>query len=417
MESSKLIAGGKHSQDLESVCSQPWDVIVIGAGPAGSVAAHRSAMSGLRTLIVDRKAFPRTKVCGACINGRALNVIRQAGLGEVVDSLDGVPLTQFCVRASPTREAQVPLPPTSLAVGRDELDSALVKAAIHEGAHFEPGTTATVLNATDGVTRQVALSQHDRRLMARSSLVIVADGLSQSCLKELPEFQSTTTRATRVGVGGVVEAGNDNSYERGRIYMAVNRQGYVGVVRLKDDRFNVAAAVCPDVVKNSRSTSHLIGQMLESVGFPIPIELDNVRWGGTVGLTRTSNRVAGTRLLLVGDAGGYVEPFTGEGIAWAVTTGAAAASLGHRSMINWSSKTESMWTQNHASLVKRHQLWCRRLAGLLRYPAVVRSSLFLMNKFPQVVRPLVRHLNEPANVDHPRSQTSARGAKGIGHGV
>src|SRR6478609_1029595 len=60
-----------------------WDVIVIGAGPAGSLAARQLALAGLQTLLIDAKQFPREKVCGGYLNSRALNALRQAGLAHV----------------------------------------------------------------------------------------------------------------------------------------------------------------------------------------------------------------------------------------------------------------------------------------------------------------------------------------------
>ena len=59
-----------------------YDVVVIGAGPAGSVAAYRAATLGASVLLVDKASFPRVKVCGCCINARALAVFDRLGLGR-----------------------------------------------------------------------------------------------------------------------------------------------------------------------------------------------------------------------------------------------------------------------------------------------------------------------------------------------
>src|SRR6478609_11073841 len=60
-----------------------WDVIVIGAGPAGSLAARQLALAGLQTLLVDAKQFPREKVCGGYLNSRSLEALGQAGLAHL----------------------------------------------------------------------------------------------------------------------------------------------------------------------------------------------------------------------------------------------------------------------------------------------------------------------------------------------
>ena len=60
-----------------------WDLIVIGAGPAGAMAARQAALGGARVLLVDRASFPRRKVCGCCLNGAALGVLTDVGLGTL----------------------------------------------------------------------------------------------------------------------------------------------------------------------------------------------------------------------------------------------------------------------------------------------------------------------------------------------
>ena len=62
-----------------------WDAIVIGAGPAGALAARQIALQGLHTLLIDGKHFPRAKVCGGYLNSRALQALREVGLGHVAN--------------------------------------------------------------------------------------------------------------------------------------------------------------------------------------------------------------------------------------------------------------------------------------------------------------------------------------------
>jgi flavin-dependent dehydrogenase len=64
-----------------------WEVVVIGAGPAGSIAARECAKQGLRTLLVDKAAFPRPKVCGCCLNANAMATLERLGLGGAVARL------------------------------------------------------------------------------------------------------------------------------------------------------------------------------------------------------------------------------------------------------------------------------------------------------------------------------------------
>ena len=74
-----------------------WDAIVVGAGPAGAMAARELARTGISVLLVDRARFPRYKVCGGCLNPRALRLLRKAGLGGLMARLGAVPLTKLRV--------------------------------------------------------------------------------------------------------------------------------------------------------------------------------------------------------------------------------------------------------------------------------------------------------------------------------
>mgnify|MGYP003352575700 CR=1 FL=1 len=85
------------------------DVIVIGAGPAGSVAARQLALSGRQVLLLDKKRFPRRKVCGACLNYSAVTLLDEIGLGGVLRDGDGPEIRRFELRAD-SRRLSLPLP-------------------------------------------------------------------------------------------------------------------------------------------------------------------------------------------------------------------------------------------------------------------------------------------------------------------
>ncbi len=85
--------------DCLDAARQLWDVVIIGAGPTGSLAARLLAQSGANVLLVDRLSFPRWKVCGCCLNGRAVSVLEQAGVLEDVRGAGAVSLTAFELRA------------------------------------------------------------------------------------------------------------------------------------------------------------------------------------------------------------------------------------------------------------------------------------------------------------------------------
>ena len=109
-----------------------WDAVVIGAGPAGALAARQLALEGVRVLLVERARFPRWKVCGACLNGQAISALGSAGLGSLVNHLGGIELDEFLVGLE-GRMTPIGLT-VGAAVSRGRFDAALVEEARLAGA-------------------------------------------------------------------------------------------------------------------------------------------------------------------------------------------------------------------------------------------------------------------------------------------
>jgi flavin-dependent dehydrogenase len=381
---------------VDTAGNDVWDVVVIGAGPAGAVAARQAAQAGGRVLLVDAKAFPRAKVCGACLNSRALAILTELGLGEVPAALGGVRVEQFRVR-SLGREAQLSLP-AGMAVSRARFDAALVEAAIGAGADFLPETTAQVGEACGSDRAECRIVSLRRAgtsgVPARARVVLAADGLGHASLRNHPEFSSRVAGDARIGVGGQL-AEYPAEYGAGTIFMAVGRYGYVGLVQIEEGQLNIAGALAPEFVKSTGGAAPAVQSVLAEAGFPPIAALAEADWHGTVALTRSSARVAGRRVLLLGDAAGYVEPFTGEGMAWAMAAAAAVAPLVPRGAFEWDRRIEREWQATLRRLVTRRQRWCRMLALALRHPWAVRALLGAVSLAPSLAGPIIRSVNGP----------------------
>lgn len=382
---------------LNEASAREWDVIVIGAGPAGALAARQVARTSARTLLVERKAFPRTKVCGACLNQAALSALDSAGLLGKITALGGQPLRSFHMQCG-RRILAVPLP-GGIAVSRNRLDAALAEAAVDAGAEFLPECAATVQDlevTAGGEMRKVALLGSDATLShVRGRVVLVADGLGHSSLDAHPEFASRVHPQSRIGLGRV-QTESPDFYRPGTIYMAVGASGYVGLVRVEDGRLNVAAAILPAFLKDHAAASPAIAAILAEAGLPPLFECDSGSWQGTLPLTRQSAQLAGRRILLLGDAAGYVEPFTGEGMAWALSVAIQIEPIVRCGLREWDRGLESEWSRTVRRLVRRRQRWCRVLSALLRHPRASRWLITALSCVPPLVSPIVRGLNAPA---------------------
>lgn len=377
---------------FEAAARQPWEVIVVGAGPAGALAARELARSGVKVLLVDKAAFPRWKVCGACLNPWGLNSLAKVGLGDLPGRLGAVPLKAFLL-ASDERRATLRLP-GSAALSREALDAELVQEAIRAGAAFLPETRAALGQSTKE-DRALILRHDEDSLEARTNLVLAADGLGGRIAMEDPTCESIVSEDSRVGAG-TVAASAPAFYAPGTIYMACGPGSYVGLVRLEDNRLNIGAALDPIMIATFGGMGRLAASILDEAGLPAIEGLETMAWRGTPPLTRQLKKPAAHRLFVLGDAAGYAEPFTGEGMAWAMAQAIALAPVAAHAARRWEPVMEQEWTLLHAATVNRHQHSCRTLTRLLRRSSLTGALINILALFPSLATPLVNYFSSSA---------------------
>ncbi len=381
------------SPSLSELAKTVWDVVVIGAGPAGSVAATCIAASGLQVLLVEAKAFPRNKVCGGCLNRRAWQALEQVTLAASQETA----ATRIRQAGASTvnrirlnclgRQAEWKLP-SMHSISRRTMDDVLVEIARESGAIFCSETSAKVVNDEAEPFRNVIVtrSNHDSATL-RARTVIAADGLSHPSLTDFEEFSSEISAGSRLGLGTLVTDHSD-AFPTHELTMSVGRDGYVGLVRVEDNLLNVAAAFDAHVLKQSSAAS-AVTSVLESCNLPMLESLRTAKWTGTLQLTRQSRTIATRRLFLAGDAAGYVEPFTGEGMSWAIVSALQLCRLLTAHSLDDCERLSVSWVSQWRKQVRRKQLLCRILAGLLRRPKLARYSLATAQSIPWVPQWLI----------------------------
>ena len=380
-----------------------WDVLVIGAGLAGSVAACSLARAGHRTLLVDAKPAGRPKVCGGCLNQTAWNVLNHFELDLLIEEA-GSQLADSIQLVCAGRSATWNMPPMRT-ISRSLLDRRLAAAATEAGATFWPRTTATVMPLTPSErghldyrnVKLVTIDAGDRRSVSvKARLVVAADGLGHRSLRELVQFTAAPRDESRIGIGATFVDTSDE-WQTGRLTMIVEDRGYVGLTRVEQGLLNVAAAVDPAALASCRGkSSELIESMIAGAGFPVPAKIKTALWQGTAPLTRTSNRFAGHRLLLIGDAAGYVEPFTGEGMAWALQSATMVSPYARIAMDEWSIDAETRWSQSYRRNVSARQLRCRLISRAMRHPRLTRLTLPVLSLIPNLPKLLFKPRQVPS---------------------
>ncbi len=370
-----------------------WDVIVVGAGPAGSVAARQIALTGRRVLLLDKKRFPRRKVCGACLNAAAVSQLSELGLGHVLRDAQAIELTRFDLRFG-SRRLSLSLP-NSRVISRAHLDQRLVDEAVRVGVEFQDEVSASV-GPIENESRIVFCRRANEASSSthRAKLVLAADGLGHPSLNGMSEINDVVANSVRVGAGCEVTR-FPAEFEAGVIHMAVGRDGYVGSVQIESGLLNVAASFDPNFLREAGSPANAAQRVLAEAGFAAIPALAEAEWLGTPPLTRRPSSVAAERLFLLGDAAGYIEPFTGEGIGWALSSAVAIAPLASEATNGWRPELEAVWVREHRRLIYGRQRTCRLLASLLKHPSCVRAAMSLLTLMPWLSQRIVNGISTP----------------------
>jgi geranylgeranyl reductase family protein len=349
-----------------------FDVAIVGGGPAGSSCAAFCANAGLRTLLLEREIFPREKVCGDCLNPACRPILERLKLGERVRSLPHGVLDRVEFIGTGGRMSAVTLPAgdeAEIAIKRSLFDRLIMTRAREVGVTIFEGTTVTALTVPDAVTRNWTITASDRTFESR--LVVAADGRN-STIARLCNLLPRTAKE-RIALQTHLPLPHDFG---NRVVLQFLRDGYSGQAPVGNDELNLCLVSVPGKMPALRSwaESH----------FGIS---PNHAWRTIAPLTRGPIVAVHRSLFLVGDAARVVEPFTGEGIYYALASGELAANA-IISQHNGRDEAEvaAAYSAAHARLY-RGRLWINRLARAAVLSPRVASALLEVARFqPAVLR-------------------------------
>ncbi len=351
------------------------DVVIVGAAPAGSLAALVLASAGHRVALLDRASFPRAKICGNCVNPAAWKIWDKLGLTDSFSALPHQEITGFNVHIDGRNLYQhdfVPPQRGPRAVPRDVLDDWLRKEAEAAGAEFFPETTVTNINPETGIVET-------QRGTFTGKLIFGADGRN-SLVARQAGLMPPPRRCHRIAWQTTITApANLDDHT----HMHLFEEGYFGYCRT-----DATHAVISMVLDSRRSQDPL-----ELVRRALPF-VNNQDWLRMNPITRAPAHTGAGRVWLIGDAARVVEPFTGEGIVFALTTGVLAAESAIAGLAqNNLSAAFASYSREHRRLYRR-RAWVNTLARwLLINP---RRTVRVLRKFdvlPEIVPFLARQVH------------------------
>lgn len=387
----------EHDNHLDFIDDQVWDLIVIGAGPAGGMTAYLAAKAGLRTLLIERSSFPRYKVCGGCLNAAGIELLDQVGLGDIPRKC-GTPIHQFCLGLN-HRRLQLSLP-SGVAIPRSNLDSEIVRAAQAEGACFLPETIASP-GQLQSDHREVKLSSQGSSRNVQAKSVVITSGLKGISGREHETgtpFRTQVARRSRIGIGCEL-TGQNPDYPKGQISMAISRSGYVGLTATKDALL-IASACDPQLLKDHDGPAQAAIAILREAKFPIPNGILDVHWSGTLPITRKTRPVAANRIFLAGDAAGYVEPFTGQGMAIAFQSAAKLVSVLKNAKKADLIQIEREWSNIYQREIANRHWPAQLISQLSRNPIVTSLAFGLVSCVPGASKGLIKAINRTIEIPY-----------------
>ncbi len=370
------------------------DVLIVGAGPAGSVAATILARAGVRVRLLDRASFPRDKLCGDTVNPGTLTALRSLGLSKAVEDR-GLPVEGMRLTGpqSTAVEGRYPNGLQGRAIVRRDLDWALLQCAVAAGVQFEPDVVVRRgLVELSGPIRSihgVVVGRNGRECELRAPVTVGADG-RRSTLAFGLGLARHPSRPRRWAVGAYYENA-DGLSSIGEMHVRPGR--YIGVAQVAGGLANVclvkavnagdaplgdpSSLLRAELARDPFLRERFAGARL--VRQPVvlgPLAVD-VSDRGIVGL------------ILAGDAAGFVDPMTGDGLRFAVRGGALAARAALEVLERgWSGVHERLAAARRAEFASKWR-FNRMVRALVASPAMVQGATIGARLVPNALRRLI----------------------------
>jgi menaquinone-9 beta-reductase len=355
------------------------DVAIMGGGPAGSTCAAFCAEAGLRTLLLEREKFPREKVCGDCINPACWPVLERLDVTDqirgssygVLDAVEFIAINGQRLRVDLPRGGKA-----EIAIKRSIFDQLLLDRARALGADVREEATLVSLDRTAADNWKIDIA----REILRTRIIVGADGRNSTVARLLNLLPRPARERVALQAHVPLPHGFGN-----RIVLQFLPEGYSGQAPVNDRELNLCLVGTPPTIGSLRKWAER--------EFNLP---SNQSWRTITPLTRDPIPVAHDNLFFIGDAARVVEPFTGEGIYYALRSGELAAEAITK-IIRGEDRESPQHEFAHAHrAMYRGRLWINQLArAAVLSPKAASAFLPIARYSPAILRLLTRKIVRP----------------------
>ena len=362
-----------------------YDVIIVGAGPAGSTAALYAHKLGLNCILLDKAVFPRDKICGDALSGKSVRLMRELNLLEGVEKLEGSEINRITFGSPSHSQFDVHLKGNKnndfitkgYVVPRKIFDNFLFKKADELTETRQGFTVNDIIYQNDNISGVKGTNIEGKEEILNAPIIMGCDGANSIIARKLGLYEmdmENTAVAIRCYYEGV--RGLSNQIELH--YVSEVKPGYFWLFPAGNDKANIGIGLSKnDAKKEDRTLRQIMDEIVQSdyfrsrFGNARPLEKP-VGWNLPLGRIQRKNH--GNGFMLLGDAAGLVDPFTGEGI------GNAMVAAKHAMQV--ASKAKNHKDYSERSFSEYDQLLWDDIGGELRTSTKLQSlarSSFLLN--------------------------------------
>jgi flavin-dependent dehydrogenase len=377
---------------------QNYDVIIIGAGPAGTSSALFLEKMGYCVAVLEQAKFPRDKVCGEFISPAADPILDELGVLESIEATSPCRLKGVAISAYEKNEVCIDYPPisngsspmTSLSLKRLVFDQMMLDKVREKGIEVREQHKVTDFIIDDGdIVGVKGLDENKTPFTLKSKIVLDAGGRNSISLRRLNLLRP------KKGAGKIALAAHwqGDNLPQDYCHMHVSKPGYTGMAAVEKDVVNIVLVVDQNELKGKDLHEFYVSTVLKNRKRREMLEdaevMEQVR--SVDSLAYSAKEIPCGGLLMVGDASGFIDPFTGEGIYLSLRSAQLASEVIGEAF------AEKRFSLNHLSIYEKRReaefkkkfVLSRILQKLIYNPPLCKAVTKMLRENPQLAETLV----------------------------